>query len=70
MKQIVDHLEAALTLLKTYNEQAHERYERYEKRLVSHSSRAMREAWYEYRATADMIHDINTALSHAQEVTS
>lgn len=70
MKQIVDHLEAALTLLKTRNAQAHERYERYEKRLVNHSSRAMREAWYEYRATADMIHDINNALSHAQEVTS
>lgn len=70
MKQIVDHLEAALTLLKTYNEQAHERYERYEKRLVNHSSRAMRAAWDEYRATADMIHDINKALSHAQEVTS
>lgn len=70
MKQIVDHLEAALTLLKTYNEQAHERYKRYEKRLVSHSSRAMHEAWDEYRATADMIHDINNALSHAQEVTS
>ena len=70
MKQIVDHLEAALTLLKTRNTQAHERYERYEKRLVSHSSRAMRAAWDEYRATTDMIHDINNALSHAQEVTS
>ena len=71
MKEVVEHLNAALNILTARRADAKNRYDKYEarfKRSTTASSKAMREAWYEYRATGDMIKSINDALATAPEV--
>ena len=71
MQEIVTHLRAVLSALNSRRAAAKVRYDKYEarfKRSKTSSSKAMREAWYEYRATGDMIRSIEEALATAQEV--
>lgn len=70
MDKAIEHLEAALKILKPLCTEAQDRYDKQDAKFRKYKksgSAAMRYAWHEYRALSDMIESISNALTNADE---